>query len=111
VGWKIFECSGSRAGQSLALALLSFVGKLVVVGFGAHELPFNLSRLMAFDAEIFGSWGCAPRAYPEVLQMCLDGRIEISPFVDLQPMSRIHQVFAAARNGELCRRVVLTPDF
>lgn len=110
-GWKIFECSGTQSGQTLGLGLLSFVGKLVIVGFGAHEIPFNVSRLMALDADIFGSWGCAPEAYPAVLQMCLDGRIQIAPFVELQPMSRIREVFAAAHAGKLTRRVILTPDF
>jgi 6-hydroxycyclohex-1-ene-1-carbonyl-CoA dehydrogenase len=110
-GWKIFEVSGSPAGQKLALALLSFVGKLVVVGYGAAEIPFNISRLMAFDAEVVGSWGCAPEAYPTVLDMCLDGRIALEPFVELQPMSRIAEVFQAAKNGLLARRVVLVPDF
>ncbi len=111
VGWKIFEVSGSRAGQEFALALLSFVGTLVVVGYGAAELPFNLSRLMAFDAEIIGTWGCAPEAYPAVLDLCLDGRIALAPFVDVQPMSRIAEVFTAAHHGELKKRVILTPDF
>lgn len=110
-GWKIFECSGSQSGQALALDLLSFVGKLVVVGYGAQVLPFNLSRLMAFDAEIAGSWGCSPSAYPTVLQMCLEGRIALMPFVDLQPMRRIHEIFADAHAGKLMRRVVLIPDF
>lgn len=111
VGWKIFEVSGSRDGQELALALLSFVGSLVVVGYGTAELPFNLSRLMAFDADVRGSWGCAPEAYPTVLDMCLDGRIALAPFVDVQPMSRIKEVFASAHHGELRKRVILTPDF
>lgn len=110
-GWKIFEVSGSAAGQALALALLSFAGTLVVVGYGQAELPFNLSRLMAFDAEIVGSWGCAPEHYPAALGMCLDGRIALAPFVDVQPMSRINEVFAAAQRGELQKRVILVPDF
>jgi len=33
-GWKIFEVTGTKAGQELALALLAFVGTLVVVGYG-----------------------------------------------------------------------------
>ncbi len=110
-GWKIFECSGTQSGQTLGLGLLSFVGKLVIVGFGAQEIPFNVSRLMALDADVIGSWGCAPEAYPAALQMCLEGRIQIAPFVELQPMSRIREVFAAAHAGQLTRRVILTPDF
>lgn len=111
VGWKIFECSGSQAAQELALALLGFVGKLIVVGYGTEEIQYNISRLMAYDAEIIGSWGCAPRHYPQVLQLCLAGRIALEPFVETQPMSSIRAVFAAAHHGELKKRVILTPDF
>jgi 6-hydroxycyclohex-1-ene-1-carbonyl-CoA dehydrogenase len=110
-GWKIFEASGDLAGQELALALLSFVGKLVVIGYGVEKTSFMLSKLMAYDAEIIGIWGCPPDAYPAVLDMCVDGRIDLEPFVETQPMSRINEVFQAAQLGVLTRRVVLVPDF
>ena len=44
----------SRAEEQLALALLSFTGKLIVVGYGVKSVEYNISRLMAFDAEIIG---------------------------------------------------------
>jgi 6-hydroxycyclohex-1-ene-1-carbonyl-CoA dehydrogenase len=110
-GWKIFEVTGVKAGQELALALLAFVGTLVVVGYGTDETTYMLSRLMAFDAEIIGTWGCPPQHYPAVLQLCIDGRIALAPFVETQPMSRIAQVFDDAHHGRLKKRVVLTPDF
>lgn len=110
-GWKIFEVSGHRGGQELALALLGFVGTLVVVGYDTAEIPFMLSRLMALEADAIGCWGCPPADYPAVRDLCLDGRIALAPFVEVQPMSRIEAVFAAAQRGELVRRVVLTPDF
>lgn len=110
-GWKIFECTGTKPGQETALSLLSFVGTLVIVGYGTDETSYMLSKLMAFDAEIIGTWGCTPDKYPAVLGMCLDGRIRLEPFVETQPMSRIAQVFDDAHHGRLQRRVVLTPDF
>jgi len=110
-GWKIFEVTGAKAGQELALALLSFVGTLVVVGYGTEETTYMLSKLMAFDAEIIGTWGCTPDKYPPVLQMCLDGRIRLAPFVETRPMSEITHVFEEAHHGHLKKRVVLTPDF
>lgn len=110
-GWKIFEVTGTRAGQELALSLLSFVGTLVVVGYGTEETSYMLSKLMAFDAEIIGTWGCPPAAYPQVLEMCLDGRIALAPFVETRPMSEIEKVFDEAHHGKLKKRVVLTPDF
>jgi 6-hydroxycyclohex-1-ene-1-carbonyl-CoA dehydrogenase len=110
-GWKIFEVTGSKPGQELALALLSFVGKLIVVGYGTEETSFMLSKLMAFDAEIIGTWGCPPERYPQVLAMCLDGRIQLAPFVETRPMSRIAETFEEAHHGTLKKRVILTPDF
>jgi len=110
-GWKIFEVTGSKPGQELALALLSFVGKLIVVGYGTEETSYMLSKLMAFDAEIIGTWGCPPERYPQVLAMCLDGRIQLAPFVETRPMSRIAETFEAAHHGGLRKRVILTPDF
>jgi len=110
-GWKIFEVTGSKPGQELALSLLSFTGTLVVVGYGTDEISYMLSKLMAFDAELIGTWGCPPAAYPRVLEMCVDGRIALAPFVETRPMSQIRQVFEAAHHGQLSKRVVLTPDF
>ena len=110
-GWKIFECTGTKPGQETALSLLSFVGMLVVVGYGTEETSYMLSKLMAFDAEIIGTWGCPPDKYPAVLEMCLDGRILLEPFVETRPMSQIEQVFDEAHHGKLKRRVILTPDF
>ena len=110
-GWKIFEVSGTRGGQETALALLSFIGKLIVVGFGTAKNEYMISRLMAFDAEIIGTWGCLPKYYPEVLQMVLSEKIKIEPFIEVRPMSQIEKVFEEAHSGKLLKRVVLTPDF
>jgi 6-hydroxycyclohex-1-ene-1-carbonyl-CoA dehydrogenase len=110
-GWKIFEVTGTKPGQELALALLSFTGTLVVVGYGTDETSYMLSKLMAFDAELIGTWGCLPEYYPPVLDMCLDGRIALEPFVEKRPMSQIAQVFDEAHHGKLSKRIILTPDF
>jgi len=110
-GWKIFEVTGSKAGQEIALALLSFVGKLVWVGFSTNVNEYSLSRLMAFDAEIIGTWGCLPKYYPKALEMVLNKTIEIEPFVETRPMSTIQETFEEAHGGKLMKRIVLTPDF
>jgi len=110
-GWKIFEVSGSGPGQELALGLLSFVGKLIVVGYSVATMQYNISKLMAFDAEIIGTWGCKPEYYPKVLSMVQDGKIQLGPFVETRPLSSIAQTFEDAHHGRLDRRVVLTPDF
>lgn len=110
--WKILEMSGTEAGQKLALELLTYASTLVLVGYTPGALPFPLSKLMAFDAEVAGSWGCDPRRYPEVLAHVLDGRIQVGPFTELRPMSRIRETVAELRGARSSlRRIVLTPDW
>ncbi|MCK9462319.1 MAG: 6-hydroxycyclohex-1-ene-1-carbonyl-CoA dehydrogenase [Proteobacteria bacterium] len=110
-GIKIFEVTGAKGGQELALNLLSFVGKLVVVGYGTTVNEYMVSRLMAFDAEMIGTWGCLPKYYPKVLEMVLNGKIQIAPFTETRPMSSIEATFDEGHAGKLEKRVVLTPDF
>jgi len=110
-GWIIFEVTGTAPGQEIALNLLSFIGKLVWVGFGMQKNEYCLSRLMAFDAQIIGTWGCLPKYYPKVLELILNKTIEIKPFTELRAMSQIKEVFEEAHNRKLMKRVVLTPDF
>src|SRR4030066_2167070 len=76
-GWKKFEVSGIKDGQDMALVLIHVNGKLVVVGFGMAKNEYMLSRLMAFDADILGTWGCLPEYYPIVLDTVLSKKIDI----------------------------------
>lgn len=111
-GWKIFEMSGYREGQEAALDLIGYAGMLVVVGYGSDTLPYHLSRLMAFDAEIRGTWGCLPEYYPAILERVLAGEVAIDPFLETRPMSKISETFEElGRAGSTERRIVLTPDF
>ncbi len=110
-GWIIFEVTGTAPGQEIALSLLSFIGKLVVVGFGMQKNEYSISRLMAFDADIIGTWGCLPKYYPKVLKLVLNETIKIRPFTETRPMNTIKDVFEEAHARKLMKRVVLTPDF
>jgi 6-hydroxycyclohex-1-ene-1-carbonyl-CoA dehydrogenase len=110
-GWKIFEVTGTKAGQDIGLSLLGFIGKLVIVGFGMAKSEYAFGRLMAFDADILGTWGCLPEYYPIVLGMVLDKRIKIDAFVQTRPMSTIAETFEEAHRVSPDRRIVLTPDF
>ncbi len=111
-GWKIFEVTGTKPGQELALALVTFTSKLLVVGFGMQKVEYSISRLMAFDAEIIGTWGCLPEYYPPVLDMVLSGKVALEPYVQTRPMSSIAETFEEIHSkGSPERRVVLIPDF
>ncbi len=111
VGWKIFECTGVGEAQDIALGLLGFVSKLMIVGFGMQKNTYSISRLMAFDSEIIGTWGCLPKYYPKVLEMVQEGKIQIDPLLELRPLSKIAEAFEEAHSGTLMKRLVLTPDF
>lgn len=108
-GWKVFEMSGSPAGQELAYALLPPAGTLAVVGFTPKPLTLKLSALMALDATAFGNWGCAPRHYPAALQLVLSGKVTLKPFIKSYPLAQIGALFEAAHAGRLAERAILRP--
>ena len=107
--WKIFECSGTSAGQTSAFNLLVHGATLSVVGFTMDKVEVRLSNLMAFDARALGNWGCPPELYPAALELVLDGRVRLAPFVEMHPMDRINDVFRAVHAREITRRAVMVP--
>jgi 6-hydroxycyclohex-1-ene-1-carbonyl-CoA dehydrogenase len=107
--WRIFECSGTAAGQLTAFGLLVHGAVLSVVGFTMDKVEVRLSNLMAFDARAIGNWGCPPEYYPAALGLVLDGRVAIEPFVELHPLDDINHVFSAVHAREIRRRAVLVP--
>ena len=107
--WSIFECSGTAAGQLTAYGLLVHGATLSVVGFTMDKVEVRLSNLMAFDAKAIGNWGCPPEHYPAALDLVLDGKVAIKPFVEARPLDTINEVFAAVHHKDIKKRVVLTP--
>jgi len=107
--WKIFECSGTAAGQMSAYGLLTYGSCLSVVGFTMDKVEVRLSNLMAFHARALGNWGCLPEHYPDALELVLSGKVSMLPFIERHPLSEINEVFAKAHVGELTRRAILIP--
>jgi len=108
--WKIFETSGTTAGQETAFSLLDFGAYLAVVGFTPNKLPLRLSNLMAYDATARGNWGCAPENYPAALDLVLQKKVAIAPFVEIHPLDDLPQLFEAARDHKLKKRPVVVPQ-
>jgi len=108
--WKIFECSGTAAGQTTAYGLLTFGACLSVVGFTMDKVEVRLSNLMAFHARALGNWGCLPEYYSAALELVLTSKVLMLPFIERHPLSRINEVFAAAHDGQLAGRAILVPD-
>jgi 6-hydroxycyclohex-1-ene-1-carbonyl-CoA dehydrogenase len=108
--WFIFECSGTAAGQLTAFGLLVHGATLSVVGFTMDKVDVRLSNLMAFDARALGNWGCPPEHYPAALDLVLDGKVGVKPFIELHPLADINRVFAAVHQREIKKRAVLVPN-
>ena len=107
--WKIFECSGSAPGQTTAFNLLVHGATLSVVGFTMDKVELRLSNLMAYDARALGNWGCPPEFYPAALDLVLDGKVQLAPFVETHPLADINAVFEAVHGREITRRAVMVP--
>jgi 6-hydroxycyclohex-1-ene-1-carbonyl-CoA dehydrogenase len=109
--WKIFEMTGTKAGQELAFALQGFASTLSIVGFTMDKLDVRLSNLMAFDAQLIGTWGCKPELYPEVVDLVANDKLKIDNFVETFPLSKINEVFKNTLEHKYTKRSVLVPDF
>jgi 6-hydroxycyclohex-1-ene-1-carbonyl-CoA dehydrogenase len=110
IGLKIFEMSGTPAGQETAFGLLDFGGYLAVVGYTPKKVELRLSNLMALDATARGNWGCPPDQYPAALRMVLDGKIALDPYIEMHSLEEAPAVLDAVAKHELRRRAILRPD-
>ncbi len=109
IGLKIFETSGTPAGQNTAFNLLDFGGHLAIVGYTPRKIELRLSNLMALDATARGNWGCPPEYYPAVLDLVLRGKIALEPYIERHPLADAPSVLEAVAHHQIRKRVVLVP--
>jgi 6-hydroxycyclohex-1-ene-1-carbonyl-CoA dehydrogenase len=109
IGLKIFEMSGTPGGQSTAFGLLDFGAYLAIVGFTPKPVEIRLSNLMAFDATARGNWGCPPEQYPGALQLVLEGKITLAPYIELHALEETPAVVDAVAKHSIRRRAILQP--
>jgi 6-hydroxycyclohex-1-ene-1-carbonyl-CoA dehydrogenase len=107
---KIFEMSGTVAGQTTAFNLLDFGAYLGVVGYTPKKVEVRLSNLMALDATAQGNWGCPAEQYPKALQLVLDGKIVVEPFIERHKLEEIPEIMEGMAKHAFRRRVVLVPN-
>ena len=110
IGLKIFETSGTPAGQTTAFGLLDSGAYLAIVGFTPKKVELRLSNLMAFDATARGNWGCPPEQYPAALQLVLDGKVVLEPYVERHPLDEAPALLEGVARHEISKRVILIPD-
>jgi len=109
--WKVFEMSGTAAGQELAWSLLVPASTLGVIGFTMDKPSVRLSNLMALDATAFGNWGCSPALYPEVVALVCSGKVDLRPFIERHPIAKGPEIVARIANHQdgSGRRPILIP--
>jgi 6-hydroxycyclohex-1-ene-1-carbonyl-CoA dehydrogenase len=110
IGLKIFEMSGTPAGQTTAFGLLDPGAYLAVVGFTPKPIEVRLSNLMAFDATARGNWGCPPEQYPATLQLVLEGKVTVAPFTELHSLEEAPAILEAVAHHSLRQRAILQPN-
>jgi 6-hydroxycyclohex-1-ene-1-carbonyl-CoA dehydrogenase len=109
IGLKIFETSGTAAGQTTAFGLIDHGGYLSVVGYSPKPVELRLSNLMAFDATARGNWGCPPEQYPAALSLVLEGKVALQPYVEEHSLDEAPQVLEAVHKHAIRRRAILIP--
>ncbi len=107
--WKIFETSGTAAGQQTAFSLLSFAGTIGIIGFTMDKVSVRLSNVMAFDGDLFGNWGCKPEYYPAVVEKVLRGKIDLMSNIEEHPLDSINEITRLAFEHKLSKRVIFVP--
>lgn len=107
---RIYETSGTVAGQSTAFAMLGHGGVLSIVGYTPKTVELRLSNLMAFDAIAQGNWGCLPEHYPAIVDLVLEGRVALEPFIERRALGSINFTFDELHRAPAARRVVLIPE-
>jgi 6-hydroxycyclohex-1-ene-1-carbonyl-CoA dehydrogenase len=106
---KIFETSGTAAGQKTAFGLMTFGAHLSVVGFTLDKVDIRLSNLMAFNATARGNWGCIPQYYQPVVDLILAGKMDLKPFVKMFPLDAINEVFEMVHQRQINQRPIMIP--
>jgi 6-hydroxycyclohex-1-ene-1-carbonyl-CoA dehydrogenase len=109
IGLKIFETSGTAAGQTTAFSLIDHGGYLAVVGYSPRSVEIRLSNLMAFDATARGNWGCPPEQYPAALALVLEGKVALQPYVEEHSLDEAPEVLEAVHKHAIRRRAILIP--
>jgi 6-hydroxycyclohex-1-ene-1-carbonyl-CoA dehydrogenase len=109
IGLKIFETSGTTAGQTTAFGLIDHGGYLAVVGYSPRPVEIRLSNLMAFDATARGNWGCPSEQYPGALSLVLDGKVTLGPYVEEHSLDEAPEVLEAVHRRAIRRRAILVP--
>jgi len=107
---RIYETCEKQRCRELAFALLTAGRTLAVVGNRLGSVSPPVPDLATHDATVFGSSGCAPERYAELLQLALSGKLALKSLVEVRSLASVQHRFQDLAHRPGFRRVVLVPE-
>jgi propanol-preferring alcohol dehydrogenase len=103
----VLDCVGVNETLALGVAVLSWRGRLCLVGAGGGSVPFDFFKETP-GAQLVTSLNGGGVALKEIVDMAALGRIK--SLVDRYPLSAINQAYDDFANGHLVGRAVVMPQ-
>jgi propanol-preferring alcohol dehydrogenase len=103
----VLDCVGVNETLAIGVSVLSWRGRLCMVGAGGGSIPFDFFK-EAPGAQLVTSLNGGGVALKEVVDMAALGRIK--NLLDRYPLSAVKQAYDDFRQGHLVGRAVLIPD-
>lgn len=104
----VCECIGNPKTQEIAFSCVRNGGRLVIVGYTAHPMNLNASRVMYREMDVVGSFGCPLQDYPKAIEMVRNGKIQVVSMVSKRfSLDQINEGLDYLRSGEGFRSVIV----
>ena len=103
----VLDCVGVNETLATGVAVLSWRGRLAMVGAGGGSIPFDFFK-EAPGAQLVTSLNGGGVALKEVVDMATLGRIK--NLLDRYPLSSVKQAYEDFKQGHLVGRAVLIPE-
>jgi len=103
----VLDCVGVNETLATGVAVLSWRGRLAMVGAGGGSIPFHFFKVPP-GAQLVTSLNGGGGALKEILDMAALGRIKT--LVDRYPLSAVKQAYDDFEHGHLVGRAVVIPE-
>ncbi len=103
----VLDCVGVNETLATGVAVLSWRGRLAMVGAGGGSIPFDFFK-EAPGAQLVTSLNGGGVALKEIVDMAALGRIK--NLLDRYPLSAVKQAYDDFKQGHLVGRAVLIPE-
>ena len=103
----VLDCVGLDETLATGVAVLSWRGRLALVGAGGGSIPFDFFKETP-GAQLVTSLNGGGVALKEILDMAALGRIKT--LVDRYPLSAVSQAYSDFKQGHLVGRAIVIPE-